>query len=268
MFALAPLTSGLLLPRAAPLHPRAPPPSLSLADAQEELCKALRYNKPFTEDSRALLQSLADSGSAPAAGEQWWTGKLILRSCSELAKALRAAGGPLLDGSPVTVSVSGDGEVELETDMLVLGCATGLRILGTAEADGEQLRVSASETEFFEPSEEFGGRSGSQKKLRAGHGKHTEAAQPGRPPLSPSLSPHCLHSRRQASARRSPSARRCCGRSCPARSSRSRCASHPHPCEKESGPQSGLHILASAEPRSGNALLPPWATPRVPARAG
>ena len=156
MFALATLASGLLLPRASPLHPRAPPPSLSLADTQEELCKALRYNKPFTEDSRALLQSLADSGSAPAAGEQWWTGKLILRSCSELAKALRAAGGPLLDGSPVTVSVSGDGEVELETDMLVLGCATGLRIFGTAEADGEQLRVSASETEFFEPSEEFG----------------------------------------------------------------------------------------------------------------
>ena len=59
----------------------------------------------------------------------------------------------------------------------------------TREAYVHPRAVSASETEFFEPSEEFGGRSGSQKKLRAGHGKHAEAAQPGRPPLSPSLSP-------------------------------------------------------------------------------
>ena len=36
-----------------------------------------------------------------------------------------AAGGPLLDGSPVTLLVGRDGSAELETDMLVLGCAAG-----------------------------------------------------------------------------------------------------------------------------------------------
>jgi hypothetical protein len=58
--------------------------------------------------------------------------------------------------------VGRDGSAELETDMLVLGCATGLRIFGEVVVEegrggeGARLRLAANGCEFFEPSEEFG----------------------------------------------------------------------------------------------------------------
>ena len=67
----------------------------------------------------AVTAATPQAVDAPMTGE-WWAGKFILRSCHELACALRAAGGPLLDGSPVTLLVERDGSMELETDMLVL----------------------------------------------------------------------------------------------------------------------------------------------------
>jgi len=142
--------------------------SLSFEETKASLCKKLLYNKRLDPQGEALLDALVDSGGqADALGEEWWAGKFILRSCHEFARALRAAGGPLLDGAPVTLLVGRDGSVELETDLLVLGCATGLRLFGEVavgaaeegqaeEGQGEVLRLTARGCEFFEPSEEFG----------------------------------------------------------------------------------------------------------------
>ena len=96
-----------LAPRAVPLRPvtvtgRGGAPRLTLDETKAALCSKLLYNKQLDDRGEALLQALIDGGEAPAAGEQWWAGKFILRSCHDLALALRAAGGPLLDGSPVT----------------------------------------------------------------------------------------------------------------------------------------------------------------------
>ena len=120
-----------------------------------KLCKALKYNKALTADGEALVQSLVDSACI-ADDASWWAGKCILRSCNTMGRALRKIGGPLLDGAPVTVLVEQDGSLEIETDMLVVGCATGLRIFGKVAADGPQLSVVLDGCEFFEPSEEFG----------------------------------------------------------------------------------------------------------------
>lgn len=91
----------VILPRAVPLRSSMGmacrgAPRLSLDENKAALCKQLLYNKPLTEDGEALLRALVDGGGeAPVAGEQWWTGKLILRSCHDLARVLRAAGAPL-----------------------------------------------------------------------------------------------------------------------------------------------------------------------------
>ena len=129
---------------------------LSVPDeTKEKILDALKYNKALTEDGEALLQTLVESETLPAAGDDWWSGKFVLRSCNTLGRALRAKGGPLLDGSPVTINIV-DGELEIETDILVLGCATGLRIFGSVAADGDRLQLSLKNPEFFEPNEEFG----------------------------------------------------------------------------------------------------------------
>lgn len=97
-----------LVPRAVPLRlatsvsgakrAGAPPrlSSLSLEETKSSLCKKLLYNKKLDAQGEALLQALIDSGGeGDAPVEEWWAGKFILRSCHELACALRAAGAPL-----------------------------------------------------------------------------------------------------------------------------------------------------------------------------
>lgn len=127
-----------------------------VADTKAAVVSALKYNKALTEEGNGLLQSLIETQTLPGAGEPWWKGKLILRSCNPLKMALKSRGGPLLDGAPVMVRIDDSGEVEVETDMLVLGCATGLRFFGAAVVDGDALKVTLNACEFFEPSEEFG----------------------------------------------------------------------------------------------------------------
>lgn len=132
----------------------------ALPDIKAQLTKSLKYNKPFTETSEGLVQTLVESGAAApsvsgdAAG--WWAGSFMLRSSNTIEKLLRSVGAPMLDGAPVTVTIGEDGLVELETDILVLSSATGLRVFGSVAPEEEQLSIVLSSCEFFEPSEEFG----------------------------------------------------------------------------------------------------------------
>ena len=51
------------------------------------------------------------------------------------------------------------GSLTIETDMLVAGCATGLRLFGSVEAEAGAdggVRLLLDAHEFFEPSDEFG----------------------------------------------------------------------------------------------------------------
>jgi hypothetical protein len=219
------LAGALVMPDACSHRARLPRMcASSLSDTEAKLCKKLAFNKALDAAGEELVQTLVDGGSPPEEGSDWWSGKYILRSCNELAKALRAAGGPLLDGAPVTVLVEQDGSLEIETDMLIKGCATGLRIFGQV-APGEQLEVTLNECEFFEPS--TGGRARPSR-------RRTTAAD-----VSPAIvrvrNTHrrsavrvcasAVQARSLASPRRSPTARPSCGRSCRAatRPSRRRC---------------------------------------------
>ena len=127
----------------------------ALTDVKSQLTKALKYNKAFTETSERLVQTLVDSGAAPSVSGDLVAGSFMLRSSNAVEKMLRSVGARMLDGAPVTVTVSEGGSLELETDILVLSSATGLRIFGSI-APGEQLGVVLSSCEFFEPQEEFG----------------------------------------------------------------------------------------------------------------
>ena len=153
MLCVVAMSTAYLLPMRAP----SPVMITTADDAKATLTESLKYNKPLTEDGEKLVHTLVNSGAAPSTADKWWTGKFILISCNGLARTLRKMGGPLLDGSPVTMQICEDGSLEIETDMLVKGCATGLRFLGTAAiANDERLRLTLSATEFFEPSEEVG----------------------------------------------------------------------------------------------------------------
>ena len=108
LLALTATAVSIHAPRAVPLRlatgvsgakrAGAPPrlSSLSLEETKSSLCKKLLYNKKLDAQGEALLQALIDSGGeGDAPVEEWWAGKFILRSCHELACALRAAGAPL-----------------------------------------------------------------------------------------------------------------------------------------------------------------------------
>ena len=143
-------------------HARTPSPALvAVEDAKASLLKKIAYHKPLGEDGEALIDSIIAEGSVAEATSppDWWRGCFLLQTCNSLTKKLRGITGPLLDGAPVTVTVGAeDGAVHIETDMLVVGCATGWRVFGTASAggDGATCEMTLDTAEFFEPSEEFG----------------------------------------------------------------------------------------------------------------
>jgi len=62
----------------------------------------------------------------------------------------------------VDIKVEQSGAIVIETDLLVLGCDTGLRVSGSLQHgmvpgdDTGLLRATLDGTEFFEPSDEFG----------------------------------------------------------------------------------------------------------------
>jgi len=123
------------------------------------------YNRHITEQGLALIDDLVASAPPVPGDKVWWLGRFVLQSSYVVAEALRDAGKwRLLDGAPVSVVTTGqDGHVlEIETDLLVLGCDTGLRISGSLQHDGIAdddaglLRITLDHSEFFEPSDEFG----------------------------------------------------------------------------------------------------------------
>ena len=121
--------------------------------------KALLYNKPMPENGDELITCIMQSGSGASAPDGWWVdSSFVLNSCREIAVCMRDCGGPLLDGAPVTLTVEEGKHVTVETDLLVAGCATGARILGTVvDTSGTPaISLEATDCEFFEPSEEFG----------------------------------------------------------------------------------------------------------------
>ena len=129
----------------------------TVKDAKARLVKGLLYNKRITDEGLALIQELAVR--APIIAGSWWTGRFVMSSSYLVADALKGLGmWRLLDGAPVSVAVTGEG-VELETDLLVLGCGTGLRVRGSLQlqsiVDGtDAVRVTLDCSEFFEPTEE------------------------------------------------------------------------------------------------------------------
>ena len=128
---------------------------LSAADAKAALLEEVKYNKPLLNAGKENFDLLVQSDQQ--ASGCWWTGKFVLKTCNGLTRFLRKITGPLLDGAPVTITVDDTGAVHIETDMLVVGCATGLRMFGSAEGtEGGAATVVMGETHFFEPSEEFG----------------------------------------------------------------------------------------------------------------
>ena len=123
------------------------------------MIKSLLYNKPMPENSEQLVQVIMESGSGTSVPDEWWLDSgFVLNSCRELSVAMRKRGGPLLDGAPVTVTVEAGNKVTVETDLLVVGCATGVRIFGSVVDTSRMPAISleANDCEFFEPSEEFG----------------------------------------------------------------------------------------------------------------
>ena len=130
----------------------------TVKDAKARLVKGLLYNKRITDEGLALIEELAVRPPPIIAGN-WWTGRFVMSSSYLVADALKGLGmWRLLDGAPVSVAVTGEG-VELETDLLVLGCGTGLRVRGSLQlqsiVDGaDAVRVTLDGSEFFEPTEE------------------------------------------------------------------------------------------------------------------
>ena len=135
------------------------------ASIKEKLVNSLLYNKPLTEEGKALFDELAEKPPPVPGDVVWWLGRYQMRSSHHLAEALKAAGGwRLLDGAPVLVKVTGEkgDALELEADLLVVGCDTGLRLTGSLQHgllpgdDAGLLRATLDAAEFFEPSDEFG----------------------------------------------------------------------------------------------------------------
>lgn len=130
----------------------------TVKDAKARLVKGLLYNKRITDEGLALIEELAVRPPPIIAGN-WWTGRFVMSSSYLVADALKGLGmWRLLDGAPVSVAVMGE-RVELETDLLVLGCGTGLRVRGSLQlqslVDGtDAVRVTLDGSEFFEPTEE------------------------------------------------------------------------------------------------------------------
>ena len=132
---------------------------MSVSDAKAELLEQLKYNKPLSDACVNLIDGLVAAGGEAPPPEGWWRGAFILNSCNEFNRWLRKISGPLLDGAPVTVTVEEDGALHLETDMLVVSCATGLRVFGSVTSEPshpESASVTLAACDFFEPSEEFG----------------------------------------------------------------------------------------------------------------
>lgn len=130
-----------------------------LGKVKDAIVQALLYNKVPSDEIIAAMATMVDTGQ-PVADGNWCVGKYILRSSHVVASWLRDAGKwRMLDGAPVIVAVAGDGDVVLETDLLVSGCDTGLRIFGKllpASDEGGIFDLTLNSSEFFEPSEEFG----------------------------------------------------------------------------------------------------------------
>jgi hypothetical protein len=130
----------------------------TVKDAKARLVKGLLYNKRITDEGLALIEELAVRAPPIIAGS-WWTGRFVMSSSYLVADALKGLGmWRLLDGAPVSVAVMGE-RVELETDLLVLGCGTGLRVRGSLQlqslVDGtDAVRVTLDGSDFFEPTEE------------------------------------------------------------------------------------------------------------------
>ena len=170
MLRLFPLVVGALAlsrgpaPRAAVSRGPAPRAAVHLSDlqtvkdAKARLVKGLLYNKRITDEGLALIEELAVRAPPIIAGS-WWTGRFVMSSSYLVADALKGLGmWRLLDGAPVSVAVMGE-RVELETDLLVLGCGTGLRVRGSLQlqslVDGtDAVRVTLDGSDFFEPTEE------------------------------------------------------------------------------------------------------------------
>ena len=130
--------------------------SSTLSDQKVELLKGIMYNKPLDERGSELFDLISDG--AVVAPTDWWLGGFVMNTCNDFSRSLRRVCGPLLDGAPVTITADKDGGAMLiETDILVLGCATGLRIHGSiCSGDGDSVRIVLNDASFFEPSEEFG----------------------------------------------------------------------------------------------------------------
>lgn len=156
--------------RQSPKFHRSGPCALALTEdeltqAKASLVKGLLYNKVISPKGVALVDELV-ANAPPVPGDVvWWLGRYHMQSSHLLASALKAVGGwRLLDGAPLLVVVSGaeGSHVEIETDLLVLGCDTGIRFLGSLQRgllpgdDLGLLRVTIDQAEFFEPSDEFG----------------------------------------------------------------------------------------------------------------
>jgi hypothetical protein len=165
MLRLFPLVVGALALSRGPA-PRGPAPRAAVhlsdlqtvKDAKARLVKGLLYNKRITDEGLALIEELAVRAPPIIAGS-WWTGRFVMSSSYLVADALKGLGmWRLLDGAPVSVAVMGE-RVELETDLLVLGCGTGLRVRGSLQlqslVDGtDAVRVTLDGSDFFEPTEE------------------------------------------------------------------------------------------------------------------
>ena len=103
-----------------------------LEESKAGLVQMLRENHPWVEQSRAVFTMLAANAPPPTEGE-WVSGDYVVRSSAIIADALESAGGDeskLLDGAPVSLSVSESGELALE---LSLDCGVDIRATGTIE---------------------------------------------------------------------------------------------------------------------------------------
>ena len=138
-----------------------------VSEAKRGLESLLKFNREITDEGEQLFDELVRRAPPIASNgdNAWWLGRCQLLSSHLLTQALRDAGKwRLLDGSPVFVTTmpgEDGGQLEIETDLLVLGCDTGLRFTGRvrhhSSADGaELLSVVVDDSEFFEPSDEFG----------------------------------------------------------------------------------------------------------------
>ena len=90
-----------------------------LEESKAGLVQMLRENHPRVEQSRAVFTMLAANAPPPTEGE-WVSGDYVVRSSAIIADALESAGGDeskLLDGTPVSLSVSESGELALELSL-------------------------------------------------------------------------------------------------------------------------------------------------------